>query len=300
MKAKHVAFLALLLFFSSFAMGQGYTFKVLANKGESSVKVGSADWTPVKTGLTLNEGDQIKVSSNSYVGLMHSSGKTLELKNEGVVNVKELAANISSGSTSVASKYADFVLSKMSGEDAKSGRLAATGAVERATDKASLKMLMPSSVEVLSSSPLIRWSELEKDKSYIVTVKDMFDEVLMTRETNEAGIRLNFEDEALAGQKLLIVNVKVKGNESMASSDYGIKKLDKEEAKKLMEEKNALESEIDPQSALGYIYLASFFEQNNLLIDALNSYEQAIKLNPDVTDFKNAYEAFILRNNLTK
>jgi hypothetical protein len=54
-----------------------YAFKVLANKGANEVKTGDS-WTPLRTGASLKEGDEIKLGENSYVGLIHSSGKPKE------------------------------------------------------------------------------------------------------------------------------------------------------------------------------------------------------------------------------
>jgi cytochrome c-type biogenesis protein CcmH/NrfG len=49
---------------------------------------------------------------------------------------------------------------------------------------------------------------------------------------------------------------------------------------------------------LNKLVLASFFEQNKLLIDAITAYEQAMKLAPDDPTYKDYYEEFLLRNKL--
>ena len=46
------------------------------------------------------------------------------------------------------------------------------------------------------------------------------------------------------------------------------------------------------------VVLASFYEQNKLLIDAITAYEEAIKLAPDDPTYKDYYEEFLLRNKL--
>ena len=78
----YLSVIAALLFVGHVAFGQGYTFKVLANKGENKVKSG-ADWKALKTGASLVDTDELEVSDNAYLGLVHSSGKTLELKSAG-------------------------------------------------------------------------------------------------------------------------------------------------------------------------------------------------------------------------
>ena len=58
-------------------------------------------------------------------------------------------------------------------------------------------------------------------------------------------------------------------------------------------------SEVDEETALNKYILAGFYEENNLLIDALTSYEEAIELAPDVESYKEAYVEFLLRNGLS-
>src|SRR6218665_3094361 len=100
--------------------GQDYAFKVLANKGANEVKTGNA-WAAVKTGASLKKEDELKVTENSYLGLVHASGKPMELKQAGTYKVADLAAKMNGGS-SVLTKYTDFILSSNSAE-AKKNRL---------------------------------------------------------------------------------------------------------------------------------------------------------------------------------
>src|SRR5262245_31834962 len=123
--------LAIALYFialGAYAQAQDYAFKVLANKGANEYKSGES-WQAVKTGASLKPGDELKVSENAYLGLVHVSGKPLELKQAGKYEVTKLAASVNAG-TSVLAKYTDFILSSNSAE-AKKNRLSATGAVHR-------------------------------------------------------------------------------------------------------------------------------------------------------------------------
>src|SRR5437868_9059048 len=99
---------------SSVTFAQSYTFKVLANKGSNEVKTGDA-WQAIKTGASLKPGDELKVSENSYIGLVSASGKPLELKTAGNYKVNDLEKKVAGGS-SVMNKYADFILSSNSAE----------------------------------------------------------------------------------------------------------------------------------------------------------------------------------------
>ncbi|MCC5921738.1 MAG: hypothetical protein LAT68_04440 [Cyclobacteriaceae bacterium] len=300
MKIKTLLIVVVTLFFSlNQANAQGYTFKVLANKGDNSIKKGK-DWVPLKTGSTLNDSDEVKIGSSSYLGLMHSSGKTLELKSAGKYKVEDLATSVKAGNNSVASKYADFVKSKMSDNEEDINKnhrkyMAVTGAVERATSSAELKLIAPKTVDLLNTSTVLRWNGIENADGYQVKVSSMFDDVIMTKDVTETSTTLDLS-EVFEKQKMIIVSIKSKGANEAKSDDYAIKKAANGNLSAVyIDLKNELS---DEESSLNALIIASFFEDNNLLLDALTYYEKAIKLSPDVPDFKASYEQFIIRNGL--
>ncbi len=303
MRTIYLSLTVCLLFLGNSLMAQSYIFKVLANKGSNQVKATSeSSWKPVKTGATLSAGDELKVSENAYLGLVHSSGKTVELKKPEIIDINELAASLNSGTSSVTSKYADFVLNKMSeSESARRDNLTATGAVTRATDNSSIKVFMPSSVEVLNPQAVVQWSEMESsDQTYVVTLKNMFDEVIYSQETADNQMMLDLEDKKISNERLVILNVKVKGDDNVQSGDYGIQRVSGDNAEALQSEMALLSGENTEETSLNHIMLASFYEKNNLMVDALTSYRKAVELSPEVDDFKTMYNDFIERNGLNR
>jgi hypothetical protein len=52
------------------AGAQEYAFKVLVNKGKNELKSGGT-WQQLKVGSSLKSEDELKVSENSYLGLVH-------------------------------------------------------------------------------------------------------------------------------------------------------------------------------------------------------------------------------------
>lgn len=300
---KYLSIVTFLILVGNIAFAQSYTFKVLANKGDNKVKSG-ADWKSLKTGAALNAADELEMSDNAYLGLVHSSGKTLELKSAGNHKVKDLAAKVNSGGSSVASRYADFVLSKMSAEN-KANRLSATGAVTREIDQVGnepIAVYMPNSVDIFNEKAIVRWGVPEEDdKTYVVTVKNMFDDVLLSLETKDDNFELDMSDDKISKENVILFDVTEKGNESKRRSDtYAMKKLGNDDSDKVKEILGELMSEVTEETALNKYILAGFYEENNLIADALTSYEQAIKLAPDVASYQEAYEEFLYRNGLVK
>lgn len=298
--------LAVMLFVSIHsASGQSYVFRVLASKGNISYKSGSA-WAPVKTGITFKSGDELKVTEDAYLGLVHSSGRTWELKAPGTYNVNDLAAKLNASNSSVASKYADFVMSKMSESDdvdimkqAKKYQNV-TGAVERAAATSHVNVLIPESVEVLNDEPIIKWEEAAENGTYIVSFTNYFEDELLVQEVKEPFVKLNLNDQKLADEPLIVVKVKLKENDKITSSTHKIKRLDPENAHIIGKELNELKADLQEESSLNYLIIASFYEQNNLLLDALTNYEKAVKLSPDVDHFKFAYQQFLMRYDLVR
>ncbi len=307
MRRKILFILASLLIVGFTGFGQGYTFRIMVSKGDNKVKIdGATDWQGLRIGGKLNDGDQVKLAESGYLGLVHSSGKTKELKKAGTYSIKELSSGISAGSQNIASKYADFVISKMSPEEREANRrkyASVTGAVERGDSDASINIFMPTSVSVFNPEVLIRWEPLEGDHTYVIKLKDLFEQTIMVAETTEASYTINFSDPKLVGaivENLVIVNVSVKGNEDVKSKDAAIERVNKDGSASFVVELKDLKENLGEQSSINNLILAEFYEENGLLLDALTSYEFAIKMSPDVEYYKEAYDEFLLRSGLKK
>jgi cytochrome c-type biogenesis protein CcmH/NrfG len=63
---------------------------------------------------------------------------------------------------------------------------------------------------------------------------------------------------------------------------------------------NEIIGEVAEKTALNKFILAGFYEENNLFIDAIAAYEDAIKLAPDVPSYKDAYEEFLMRHGMKR
>jgi hypothetical protein len=286
-----------MLLVGSLAYSQSYTFRVLANKGANQIKSGDS-WQPLKTGASLKDSDEIKVAEDAYLGLMHVGGKSVEWREAGTFKVSDMASKVPAGK-SVGAKYADFLASKMTAE-AKKNRLSATGAVHRGAGDAEINVYAPSgSVQIYNDNAVIRWDPLEGDNiGYKVIVADMFEDVLLTESTNETFYKLDLNNPSVKDKDILLLSVTTSEDEDIKSQSIAIKKLPKDDMQKVDDGLGELMTDIDEESALNKYILAGFYEDQNLLIDALTNYERAIELAPEVETFKEAYEEFLLRNGL--
>jgi hypothetical protein len=281
------------------AFAQDYTFKVLANKGANEVKTGES-WAPLRTGASLKAGDEVKLADNAYLGLVHSNGKPMELKAAGKYKVSELAAKVGTGS-SVLNKYTDFILSSNSAE-AKKNRLSATGAVHRATESAAIKIMLPENQHssIFNNIAVINWSGEKLTGPYVVTLRNMFDDELAKIETPETRIQLDLNDPKYSAENAILIEVALKSDAKQVSKQHLVKKLPPADQEKVKKSLNEFFGEIQETTALNKLLLAGFYEQNNLFIDAIAAYEEAVKLAPDVPTYKDSYDEFLMRNGLKK
>jgi hypothetical protein len=300
MKTRKLTLFFGLLFISSLVLGQDYSFKVLANKGTNEVKTGDS-WSPLKTGATLRKGDELKLSENAYVGLVHSSGKPLEVKRSGPYKVDDLAASVGGG-TSVLNKYTDFILSSNSAE-AKKNRLSATGAVQRDTQLASaIKVMLPENQHsgIYNNVAVISWDGSKVAGPYVVTIKNMFEDQLAKVETPETSLQIDLSDPRFASVSAILVEISAKSDPKQVSKQHMIKKLAPVDQDKVKKSLNEIIGEVADQTALNKLILAGFYEENNLFIDAIAAYEEAIKLAPDVPTYRESYDEFLLRHGLKR
>jgi hypothetical protein len=291
MKRKFFSVAIALVVFTT-AFGQDYAFKVLVNKGKNEIRSG-ASWVPVKVGTSLRSADELKVTDNAYVGLVHVSGKPLEVKNAGRYKVTDLSAKVGTGA-SVLNKYTDFILS--SATQKKGNNLAATGAVHRGVDN--IKIYLPrASAYVYSDTIFIEW---EKDKAmsppYVVTFTSLFGDELHKMETSDNSVSVDLNDTRFANENEIMV--KVTSKDKKESEIHTLRKFSKEEKEKVRAAFTEIQAQTAGKTALNNLIQAGFFEQHKLLPDAASAYQKAIKLEPGVQAYQEAYEAFLLRTGI--
>jgi len=275
---------------------QDVAFKVMASKGANEVKSGDV-WQPLRTGLTLKTSDELKLADNAYIGLIHSTtGKPVEVRKAGSHKVADLVPK--TGGSSVLNKYTDFILSSNSAE-AKKNRLSATGAVHRATDKFAISAMLPESqyASIFNNQIVITWDGSKVAGPYTVIVMDLSEEELFKAETPETTFVLDLSNPKLSAPAMLVV-IKSSTDPNQTSKNYVVKRIKADEREKIKTSMEAIVGEVAEETALNKLVLASFYEENKLVIDAIAAYEDAIKLAPDVPFFKEAYEEFLLRNKL--
>ena len=272
------------------AQAQDYAFKVLANKGKNEFKTGGS-WQQLKVGTTLKKDDELRISENAYLGLVHNTGKAIEVRKAGVHKVIDLAKEIKEPST-VLNKYTDFILSSNTGPK---NTLAATGAVDRGGSTIKVFLPRPELAVVYGDKVTINWEEDKSLAPYVVNFKSMFGDELASIEAPENSLVVDLSDKNFTNEDNIIVTVESKANRNKISDEYTLKRLSKADKERIKTEFARISATTAEPTAINKMAIAAFFEQNNLLIDAIPYYQEAVKLAPDVSDYKDFYNDFLLR-----
>jgi hypothetical protein len=295
MKSLLFCFILSLSCLSSQGQNDIYSFNVLAHDGLVFYRtVEEKEWRPVEIGLKLSEEHLVKIEKEGYLGLVHRSGKTLSYSKSGTYEVSRLHQRMRGNTSEVAEKYANAYVNSITNAESTAKE------TTRSIENRQLKMFLPNSVDVYSPEVVLRWIDEEQiSDDYEVVFKNMFDEVLMVKDADDTKLWLDFNQGPIASERLLIVSVQKKNQKDIQSSSYGIKHMTPDESELIEQELQELKLVFTgEESALDKLILASFYEQNNLLADALTCYEYAVELSPEVEAFQTAYDQFIFRNGL--
>lgn len=284
------------------AIAQDETFKVLASKGIAAVQTnGSKETTKLFVGKKLMKSDKIFLGENSYLGLVQvSTGKTLELKKPGTYDVLKLNSELSLQNSSTTKKYSNYIvgeLGKNQTEDLARNRykyMAVTGSVERGSNQ--IITISPTKADALDTCVFVKWMPLEGTKTYTIEVTTIFGDNVLNKTINGTEAYLNLSSK----ERIYIWTVYSSVNPSIKSESNSIMFLTSMREYDMKKQDAEIKQSFDQPSALNNMILASFYEYNNLLLDAMKQYEEAIKREPGVEDYKIMYGQFLERNGIAK
>jgi hypothetical protein len=297
MKTKTLGIFVMMLLISTAGFAQEL-FKVLASKGTNKAVSGGVE-SGLVIGKKLLKGDKIIVAEGGYVGLAHTSGKTIEIKKGGSYDVATLVNEVSNQNTSSSQKYVNFVSTQMTSGNTTGTNKNSTGSVERGGN---YKLFQGTRMEVYNTDKiLVKWLPVEKSKGFYVTLVNMYDEEIFKSETNDNSIVLDLSQ--IDGSKLDDNSAKIvivaKNDPGLKTDDsYFITFITGDKQKKVAEELTAMQQFNGENTAINKIVLAGFYEENGLYLNAMEKYQEAIALEPEVEDYKTAYDQFLKRNEL--
>jgi hypothetical protein len=297
MKTKAVGIFIMMLLISTSSFAQEL-FKVLASKGTNKAVSGGVESSLV-IGKKLLKGDKLIVAEGGYVGLAHTSGKTIEIKKGGSYDVATLVNEVSNQNTSSSQKYVNFVSTQMTTGNTSGTNKNSTGSVERG---GLYKLYQGTRMEVfVSDKILVQWLPVEKAKGYYVSLVNMYDEEVYKTETTTNSITLDLSklDVSKLEDNSVKLIITAKNYPDLKTDDsYFLTFVTGDKQKKVAEELSSMQQVNSENTAINKIVLAGFYEENGLYLNAMEKYQEAIALEPEVEDYKTAYDQFLKRNDL--
>ncbi len=300
--------LTMIIFFLviSIAFAGQFEFKVIAVKGNVTYYTGSGSWKKVKTGTIINSNYKIKLEKNSYLGLIHKSGRTLELKKKGKWSAKELSQNINKEQTEVSRDLRTYILAKLGEDDGGEydyrESMGTVGAVERSLNPASVKgttfvqLKSPRKVNFLDNSATFVWQKVNGENEYVFTITDRFDRIVHTKIVKGNKYTINADDLNLKQDDYYFWRVACNNDRTIKSPDCAFSFLSPDKKAKIEKDYQKLVNEIGGEnSALNQIVLGNFFEMNYLPDRALKHYKKAVEMEPSVAEYQNIYNNFLKR-----
>lgn len=304
-----LAVLGLLIQTQGIAQESEAIFKVLAAQGEVATNK-QTEVVKLVAGKSLYRDQIIQITGKGYLGLMHKSGKPIELREPGSYKVWDLDASVSKvANASITKKYAKYVFGELQRDEDKPLRknhqqyMAVTGAVSRAAMKAGVvKAYIPTSTYVSMLAPTtVFWSPVANADGYIITVQDMFDTVVWRKETNDTTVSINFAElKELAESRTGIIKVGTKTRGMKNAVGYPVKLMTESENIKVMAElADFKKTEVtDSKSALDDLVMGFFYESAGLNLNALEAFKSAVIKAPEIEDYRYQYTEYLFRSGL--
>lgn len=295
------SFLLSFLSFPSFA--QSSYFKVLATKGAVTYKTPSSTlWKKAFVGSKLHKGSQIKVASGAYLGLVYSNGKSVVIKTPGTYSVDKLAVGASKKTSSM-QKFASYAYNEVTKvnkpTDIKSyhqKHMKLTGNVERASFNVldpPLFVFIEKETHVLDQKNVtFTWFKYKKYDEYLFTLTDEIGKPIFEKTVKDTTFTADLTSYNLKPHKCYNWIVSPTKLESKESEEMCIQVYNEEKSKHLNSQLTEFEEE---KNALDYTILASFYEEHKLYYEANQAYKKAIKMEPEIEDYKKLYALFLTR-----
>ncbi|MEJ2004417.1 MAG: hypothetical protein P8X57_05500, partial [Cyclobacteriaceae bacterium] len=197
-------------------------------------------------------------------------------------------------SNTIVTRYTDFILNRQK-EEIASGMMHEVTRSFKPFAANSVNLYIPNVTNLYGDKLALEW---ENESEYsLIQVMNIYEDVLFEERVKGKRHILNLSEDDLKDENLLMV--KVYQENDLESTAVAIKRIDVEEKKRHAENLESLTNNIS-NSALEELIKAAYFEDNKLLADAFTSYVNAMLLEPDVEEYRSAYNEFLVRHELLK
>ncbi|TAL68582.1 MAG: hypothetical protein EPN82_09900 [Bacteroidetes bacterium] len=286
---------------------QSYEFCVLGKLGNCYVRLyGNKEWSELKTGDQLKHSDLISLKDNSYLGLVHASGKTMELKQAGEYKISKLADDLNENTASMLPNLLEVIFGKKTNlkdilESKQSKKVYSKGAIERGIELEQISVLSPKKIILISEDVNLLWGKLQSDDKYEIKVTDRFNKIIFSKIIPDTSISINQKLINLEKDQYYFWRINLLANPEIRSDEGYFLFLSDKRIAEIKNNVELMKKELGGrETSVSKILLAYYYENNLLVNEAEKEFREAIELSPDVIDYKDLYDAFKLRMNIQR
>lgn len=237
------------------------TFEVIVIKGDCFF-VNNRELIPIKTEDMVLLNSSPLLTENAYLGLLDTGGRTYGFKSRGENTSQNL--------------------------------------INKPASRSGIKLCIPKACKFYNPELIISWWGIGDSIEYMVNIKNMDGNIIRKEIVTKPYIQLNFDDPQFKKERLLIFSVMDLHADSICSEEHGLLRMGEEQKENIANQLEKLEMTDDVDSADVMLRYATFFEERNLIIDALTCHLKAIEMDPEEEIYRKALNFFLLRNGLGK
>ncbi len=285
--------------FSTLLFAQDVVLKTLASKGNCIVqRADNLDkYITLKAGVKIYTGDKIIITGDdSYVGLVSTDGKTVELNKYGKYEADVLVAELATGKSSLTEKYVNFLVDNMSkSEKSMNQNMAVTGSVERSIGDNDIVVFLPETTQIANENAMLKWTSKSEASSFKVKVTNLFDETVYSTTVDGNSATLNVKEMNVSPEemyKLVVVNA---ADKSKRSAIVTLNVPSAEAMNQVNADVKELDASFNQETAIYAMVMATYFDKNGMYMNAVPFYEKAIELEPNIEEYRKAYNSFLYR-----
>ena len=140
-----------------------------------------------------------------------------------------------------------------------------------------------------------RWVNSSEAVVFNVVIEDVYGDKVFSETTQSNNLTIDFNVVKLLPGHVYSFSVIDQNNPINASESISLRVPSRSEFAKFETELELLKSEIPQNKAISELVLATYCEENGLFYNSITFYQNAIRLQPDVVEYQNAYDLLLYR-----
>jgi len=287
------------LLLSAQSQAQQYSFKILTFSGKVDYRTSAAQsWKKVQTGESLKKDCEVRLDKNSYAALMFNDGRTMEIQDEGIFAINDLEQNMKSSKISITQKFAKFVAQEIITDKSEKKDMKTFAAVVRVKPN-HIDAAIPSFTSVLDPVMDFSWYSYPSTKQYIFSILNSSGTTIFMDLVDDTTYRIDSEKLKLNRGTVYKWYVSDADNPKIVSDTNTVNVLSNDGRTLILDTLQMLREEIESnETPLNVLSLCSFYERNNLNVEALKYFDKVILLVPESEEYKKLFARFLLKHKL--